>query len=56
MYFVGSEIIGEFEPSRALFCLNIAKILDNLLHIVMFIDFLRDLFNKKLYRVVQLKQ
>ena len=51
MYFVGSEIIGKFEPSSAFFCLNIAKILDNLLHIVMFVDFLRDLFNKKLYRV-----
>ena len=53
MSFVGSEIIGEFEPSSTLFCLNIAKILDNLLHIVMFIDFLRDLFNKKLCRVCQ---
>ena len=52
MYFVGSGIIGEFEPISKLFCLNIAKILDNLLHIVMFIDFLRDLFNKKLYRPV----
>ena len=46
MYFVGSEIIGEFEPNSTLICLNIAKILDNLLYIVMFIDFLRDLFNK----------
>ena len=53
MYFVGLEIIGEFEPSSSLFCLNIAKILDNLLHIVMFLDFFRDLFNKKLYRVCQ---
>ena len=53
MYFVGSEIIGEFEPRSTVFCLNIAKILDNLLHLVMFIDFLRDLFNKKLYCVDQ---
>ena len=49
MSFVGSEIIGEFEPDRTLICLNIAKNLDNLLHIVRFIVFLRDLFNKKLY-------
>ena len=53
MYFVGSGIIGEFGPSSTLFRLNIAKILDNLLHIVMFIDFLRDLFNKKLYHLSQ---
>ena len=53
MYFVGSKITGEFEPNSTLICLNIAKNLDNLLYIVMFIDFLRDLFNKKLYRVRQ---
>ena len=52
MSFVGSEIIGEFEPGSTLICLNIAKNLDNLLHIVRFIVFLRDLFNKKLYRPV----
>ena len=50
MSFVGSEIIGEFELSSTLICLNIAKNLDNLLHIVRFIVFLRDLLNKKLYR------
>ena len=49
MSFDGSKIIGEFEPSSTLFCLNIAKNLDNLPHIVWFIVFLRDLFNKKLY-------
>ena len=51
MSFVGSEIIGVFEPGSTLICLNIAKNLDNLLHIVRFIVFLRDLFNKKLYRL-----
>ena len=49
MSFDGSKIIGEFEPSSTLFCLNIAKKLDNLPHIVLFIVFLRDLFRKKLY-------
>ena len=49
MSFVGSKIIGEFEPSNTLFCLNIDKNFDNLPHIVMFIVFLRDLFNKTLY-------
>ena len=52
MSFVGLEIIGEFEPSSTLFCLNIAKNLDNLLHIVRFVVFLRDLFNKKLYHLL----
>ena len=52
MSFVGSKIIGEFEPSSTLICLNIAKNFDNLLHIVRFIVFFRDLFNKKLYHLL----
>ena len=49
MSFDGSKIIGEFEPSHTLFCLNIAKNLGDSLYIVRINVFLRDLFNKKLY-------
>ena len=51
MFSDGSKIIGEFEPSHTLFCLNVAKNMDNLLHMVRFSVFLRDLFNKKLYHI-----
>ena len=50
MSFDGSKIIGEFQPSHALICLNIVKILGDSLYIVRINVFLRDLFNKKLYR------
>ena len=51
MSFGGLKIIGEFEPSKTLFYLNIAKNFDNLPHIVRFIVFLRDLFDKTLYHL-----
>jgi len=47
--FDGSKIIGKFEPSHTLFCLNIAKNLADSLYIVRINVFLRDLFDKKLY-------
>ena len=53
MSFDGSKIIGEFEPSYTLFCLNIAKNLGDSLYIVRINVFLRDLFNKKLYYDIQ---
>ena len=51
MSFDGSKIIGKFEPSHTLFCLNIAKNLADSLYIVKINVFLRDLFNKKLYYI-----
>ena len=56
MFFDGSKIIGKFEPSHTLFCLNIVKNLGDLLHIVKINVFLRDLFNKKLYCNTQYEQ
>lgn len=47
----GSKIIGKFEPSYTLFCLNTAENLGNYLYIVKIFVFLRDLFNKKLYNI-----
>jgi hypothetical protein len=48
----GSEIIGEFELSYTLFCLNTEENLGNSLYIVKILVFLRDLFNKKLYKLM----
>lgn len=52
MFSDGSEIIGEFELSHTLFCLNTEENLVNLLYIVKILVFLRDLFNKKLYKLM----
>ena len=48
----GSKIIGEFELSHTLFCLNTEENLGNSLYIVKIRVFLRDLFNKKLYNLM----
>ena len=52
MFLDGSEIIGEFELSHTLFCLNTEENLVNSLYIVKILVFLRDLFNKKLYKLM----
>ena len=52
MFSDGSEIIGEFELSHTLFCLNTEENLSNSLYIVKILVFLRDLFNKKLYKLM----
>lgn len=52
MFSDGSEIIGEFELSHTLFCLNTEENLVNSLYIVKILVFLRDLFNKKLYKLM----
>ena len=52
MFSDGSEIIGEFELSHTLFCLNTEENLVNSLYIVKILVFLRDLFNKKLYKMM----
>jgi hypothetical protein len=48
----GSEIIGEFELNHTLFYLNTEENLGNSLYIVKILVFLRDLFNKKLYKLM----
>ena len=53
MFLDGSEIIGEFERSDTLIRLNTEENLGNSLYRVKFLVFLRDLFNKKLYKLVQ---
>ena len=52
MFSDGSEIIGEFELSYTLFCLNTEENLGNSLYIVKILVFLRDLFIKKLYKLM----
>ena len=52
MFSDGSEIIGEFELSHTLFCLNTEENLVNSLYIVKILVFLSDLFNIKLYKLM----
>ena len=52
MFSDGSEIIGEFQLSHTLICLNTEENIGNSLYIVKILVFLRDLFNEKLYKLM----